>query len=154
MKDSGSGVSPQDIPKLFTKFTQTQSTATRNSGGSGLGLAICKRYFFLCTYHLSYGCTELATEVVCSEFLAVLLMFYLFYYVIRFVNLMEGHIWIESEGLGKGCTTIFIVKLGIPERLNESKLPFMPKVSTNHGPTAFPGLKVLVMDENGSVLLC
>ncbi|XWS10776.1 hypothetical protein CRYUN_Cryun38cG0027000 [Craigia yunnanensis] len=109
VKDSGLGISPQDIPKLFTKFAQTQSTATRNSGGSGLGLAICK----------------------------------------RFVNLMEGHIWIESEGLGKGCTAIFIVKLGIPERLNESKLPFMPKVSTNHGPTAFPGLKVLVMDENG-----
>lgn len=67
---------------------------------------------------------------------------------------MEGHIWIESEGLGKGCTAIFIVKLGIPERLNESKLPYMPKVSANHGQTAFPGLKVLVMDENGSVPLC
>ncbi|KAB2043697.1 hypothetical protein ES319_D01G035900v1 [Gossypium barbadense] len=109
VKDSGVGISPQDIPKLFTKFAQTQSTATRNSGGSGLGLAICK----------------------------------------RFVNLMEGHIWIESEGLGKGCTAIFMVKLGIPERSNEPKLPFMPKVPTNHGPTAFPGLKVLVMDENG-----
>ncbi|XP_022734528.1 ethylene receptor-like [Durio zibethinus] len=109
VKDSGSGISPQDIPKLFTKFAQTQSTATRNSGGSGLGLAICK----------------------------------------RFVNLMEGHIWIESEGLGKGSTAIFIVKLGIADRLNKSKLPFMSKVSTNHGLTAFPGLKVLVMDENG-----
>ncbi|XVF47657.1 hypothetical protein PTKIN_Ptkin03bG0127700 [Pterospermum kingtungense] len=61
----------------------------------------------------------------------------------------EGHIWIESEGLGKGCTTIFIVKLGIPERFNESKLSLMPKVPTNHGPTAFSWLKVLVMDENG-----
>lgn len=26
---------------------------------------------------------------------------------------MGGHIWIESEGLDKGCTTTFIVKLGI-----------------------------------------
>ncbi|KAE8703362.1 Ethylene receptor [Hibiscus syriacus] len=109
VKDSGIGISPQEIPKLFTKFARTQSTAIRNSGGSGLGLAICK----------------------------------------RFVNLMEGHIWIESEGLGKGSTAIFMVKLGIPERLNESKLAFMPKVPPNHGPTAFPGLKVLVMDENG-----
>ncbi|XWS16807.1 hypothetical protein CRYUN_Cryun33cG0012300 [Craigia yunnanensis] len=109
VKDSGSGISPQDIPKLFTKFAQTQSTASRNSGGYGLGLAICK----------------------------------------RFVNLMKGHIWIESEGLGKGCTAVFVVKLGIPERLNELKLPFMPKVSTNPGQTAFAGLKVLVMDENG-----
>ncbi|KAK4276142.1 hypothetical protein QN277_019127 [Acacia crassicarpa] len=31
----------------------------------------------------------------------------------RFVNLMGGHIWIESEGLDKGSTTTFIVKLGI-----------------------------------------
>ncbi|TYH21694.1 hypothetical protein ES288_A04G066000v1 [Gossypium darwinii] len=109
VKDSGSGINPLDIPKLFTKFAQNQSTGTRNSGGSGLGLAICK----------------------------------------RFVNLMEGHIWIESEGLGKGCTAILIVKLGMAERVNESKLPYMPKMPTNHGQTAFPGLKVLVMDENG-----
>ncbi|XP_062172396.1 ethylene receptor 2-like isoform X2 [Alnus glutinosa] len=25
----------------------------------------------------------------------------------RFVNLMEGHIWLESEGLGKGSTASF-----------------------------------------------
>ncbi|KAF2318553.1 hypothetical protein GH714_008871 [Hevea brasiliensis] len=67
----------------------------------------------------------------------------------RFVNLMEGHIWIESEGLGKGCTAIFVVKLGILERSNESKHPFMPKVPAIHGQTAFSGLKVLVMDDNG-----
>lgn len=109
VKDSGLGISPQDIPKLFTKFSQTQSLATRNSGGSGLGLAICK----------------------------------------RFINLMEGHISLESEGLGKGCTAIFIVKLGIPERSNESKFPFVPNVPTNHSQTNFPGLKVLVVDDNG-----
>lgn len=73
--------------------------------------------------------------------------------MIRFVNLMEGHIWIESEGLGKGCTANFIVKLGFPERSNESKLPFAPKGQTNHVQTNFPGLKVIVMDENGSVTL-
>ncbi|KAJ6427575.1 hypothetical protein OIU84_023046 [Salix udensis] len=65
----------------------------------------------------------------------------------RFVNLMKGHFWIESEGLGKGCMAIFIVKLGIPEKTSESKNPFLPKA--NHGQTAFPGLKVLVLDENG-----
>jgi len=70
-------------------------------------------------------------------------------FVIRFVNLMEGHIWIESEGLGKGCTVIFIVKLCIPGRSNESKSPFLPKA--NHGQAGFPGLKVLVLDYNGSV---
>jgi ethylene receptor len=43
VKDAGQGVNPQEIPKLFTKFAQTQTLATRNSSGSGLGLAICKR---------------------------------------------------------------------------------------------------------------
>nr|Q9ZWL6.1 RecName: Full=Ethylene receptor; AltName: Full=PE-ETR1 [Passiflora edulis]BAA37136.1 ethylene receptor [Passiflora edulis] len=109
VKDSGVGINPQDIPKLFIKFAQTQTTGARNSSGSGLGLAICR----------------------------------------RFVNLMDGHIWLESEGLGKGCTAIFIVKLGIPERLNESKPPFMSKVAVDHGQTTFPGLKVLLMDDNG-----
>ncbi|KAE9615875.1 putative histidine kinase [Lupinus albus] len=30
----------------------------------------------------------------------------------RFVNLMGGHIWIESEGLDKGSTVTFIIKFG------------------------------------------
>ena len=71
--------------------------------------------------------------------------------IIRFVNLMDGRVWIESEGLGKGCTASFIVKLGFPERPTETKLPFVPKVQANHVPTNFAGLKVLVMDDNGLV---
>lgn len=66
----------------------------------------------------------------------------------RFVNLMEGQIWIESEGLGKGSTAIFIVKLGFPGHSNESRLPFVPKVPGNHVLTNFSGLKVVVMDDN------
>ncbi|KAK6132095.1 hypothetical protein DH2020_034161 [Rehmannia glutinosa] len=108
VKDTGSGINPQDIPKLFMKFVQSQPLAAKNSGGSGLGLAICK----------------------------------------RFVNLMEGHIWIESEGLGRGATAIFIVKLGIPGRLNESKLQFVHKVPGNQVKPNFSGLKVVVMDDN------
>ena len=68
---------------------------------------------------------------------------------IRFVNLMGGHIWVESEGIGKGSTAVFIVKLGIPESSNEYKLPFLPKMAVNHSQINFPGLKVLVMDDNG-----
>ncbi|XP_042013790.1 ethylene receptor 1-like isoform X1 [Salvia splendens] len=66
----------------------------------------------------------------------------------RFVNLMEGHIWIESEGLGRGSTVIFIVKLGIPARLNESKLPFLHKGPGNQVKFIFSGLKVVLMDDN------
>ena len=65
---------------------------------------------------------------------------------------MDGHIWIESEGLGKGCSASFIVKLGFPDRPNEAKLHYGPKVQANHVQTNFAGLKVLVMDDNGLVL--
>lgn len=64
---------------------------------------------------------------------------------------MEGHIWIESEGVGKGCTANFIVKLGYSDSPNESKVAFMPKALANNSRTSFPGLKVLVMDDNGLV---
>ncbi|KAK6941032.1 Signal transduction histidine kinase, dimerization/phosphoacceptor domain [Dillenia turbinata] len=37
----------------------------------------------------------------------------------RFVNLMGGQIWIESEGPDKGSTATFIVKLGVCDELNE-----------------------------------
>nr|AAD26899.1 ethylene receptor homolog [Phalaenopsis hybrid cultivar] len=75
IKDTGCGISPQELPHLFTKFAHAQNGSDKGYNGSGLGLAICK----------------------------------------RFVNLMKGHIWLESEVLGKGCTTIFIVKVGISE---------------------------------------
>jgi hypothetical protein len=35
---------------------------------------------------------------------------------IRFVSLMQGDIWLESEGKGKGCTATFFVRLGTPSR--------------------------------------
>lgn len=62
VRDTGLGLNPQDIPMLFNKFVQADSTTTRNYGGTGLGLAICK----------------------------------------RFVNLMDGHIWIERRRGWKG----------------------------------------------------
>jgi signal transduction histidine kinase len=37
LKDTGSGIDPQILPRLFTKFT------TRSEKGTGLGLYICKR---------------------------------------------------------------------------------------------------------------
>lgn len=43
VQDSGIGISPQDITKLFSEFQQTDSSTTRKYGGTGLGLAISKR---------------------------------------------------------------------------------------------------------------
>ncbi|XP_062019572.1 probable ethylene response sensor 1 isoform X1 [Rosa rugosa] len=44
VKDSGSGILPQDIPHIFTKFAQPRNGSNRVNDGAGLGLAICKRF--------------------------------------------------------------------------------------------------------------
>lgn len=107
VRDSGSGVDPTDIPKLFNKFVQSESANTRSCAGTGLGLAICK----------------------------------------RFVSLMEGHIWIESDGLGKGCTVTFIVKLQLPE--SSTEMQHLTRTAPLSNSIAdFSGTHILVIDDN------
>ncbi len=43
IEDTGIGMAQNDLERLFTPFTQLDSSATRRFGGAGMGLAICKK---------------------------------------------------------------------------------------------------------------
>ncbi|MCA0177701.1 MAG: PAS domain S-box protein [Proteobacteria bacterium] len=40
--DTGRGIRPADLPRLFHPFSQVDDSATRDVGGTGLGLSICR----------------------------------------------------------------------------------------------------------------
>ncbi len=44
IQDSGIGISPKELPKIFTKFYQASNTGRIKSGGTGVGLALVKAF--------------------------------------------------------------------------------------------------------------
>jgi signal transduction histidine kinase len=45
--DTGIGIAPDDLPRLFSEFTQLDASYARPYEGTGLGLALCKRFMDL-----------------------------------------------------------------------------------------------------------
>lgn len=64
---------------------------------------------------------------------------------------MGGHIWLESEGVGKGCTATFIVKLGLCESSSGRLRQIMPVSRSNNGEADISGTRAFFKAENGLV---
>ena len=43
VEDSGPGIDPQDLPRMFSVFEQVDNSSTRKHGGLGMGLAMTKK---------------------------------------------------------------------------------------------------------------
>jgi signal transduction histidine kinase len=44
VEDTGAGIAPEDLDRIFEAFQQADNTSTRIKGGTGLGLSISKRF--------------------------------------------------------------------------------------------------------------
>jgi signal transduction histidine kinase len=53
VEDTGIGINPKKIDRMFEKFSQAESGTMRNYGGTGLGLAICKELVSLLSGRIS-----------------------------------------------------------------------------------------------------
>ncbi len=72
VKDTGIGIAKENIPEIFTSFSQLDSAPTRRFSGTGLGLAISK----------------------------------------RLAELMNGKLWVESDGIpGQGTSFHFVLPI-------------------------------------------
>lgn len=56
---------------------------------------------------------------------------------------MGGHIWIDSEGTGRGCTATFVIKLGVCDNTNTYQQQLIPLVWPSSADSDLSAPKVL-----------
>ena len=42
VRDTGIGIAPEDLPRVFTRFWRGERSRSRDTGGAGIGLSIVK----------------------------------------------------------------------------------------------------------------
>jgi ethylene receptor len=71
VQDTGIGIKPMDMPRLFNKFVQADSSTTRNFGGTGLGLAISKKFVQLMGGRICLESEGLGKGTTCKLYLCI-----------------------------------------------------------------------------------
>ncbi len=69
--DTGCGMTSEQSQRVFTAFTQADSTVTRKHGGTGLGLVICQRLANLMGGYVELTSTELGIGSVFTAYFAI-----------------------------------------------------------------------------------
>ncbi len=118
--DNGIGMKSEDIPKIFDKFSQIESSLKRNNGGVGLGLTITKQ---LIDSHLGFIEVE-SQEQVGSIFIVYLPLLD----EVKMFEMDLSRTLINNEDVGviRICSN---KKINVIEELKENKLLNLSKLS-------------------------